>query len=185
MKTVTIAIIVLAAALWLMADVEPANACSCARSGSPKEALAQADAVFAGKAIAVQLLINTNSSADPVTVSFDVNRVWKGPRQDTIVITTERSGISCGYEFKEGRRYFVYAHDGETGLCTRTRPVVLAPRDFAELGPGWHPSGGAVPDGSSGRPGVAGIGIALAVIATIAALSGWRIWRRARRRART
>ena len=110
MKTVTIAIIVLAAALWLMADVEPANACSCARSGSPKEALADADAVFAGKAIAVQLLTNTNSSADPVTVSFDVNRVWKGPRQDTIVITTERSGISCGYEFKEGRRYFVYAY---------------------------------------------------------------------------
>ncbi len=185
MKTVTIAIIVLAAALWLMADAEPANACSCARPGSPIEALANADAVFAGKAIAVQLLTNTNSSADPVTVSFDVDRVWKGRRQDTIVIKTVRSGISCGYEFEEGRRYIVYAYDGETGLCTRTRSVVLAPRDFAELGPGWHPSGGAVPDGSSGRPGVAGIGIALAVIATIAALLAWRIWRRARRRART
>ena len=126
-------------ALWRFAVPGPTQACSCASSGSPKEALARADAVFAGKATAVQVLTNTNSSNDPVTVRFDVNRVWKGPSEDTIVITTERSGISCGYEFKEGRRYLVYARYGETGLCTRTRPAALAPRDFAELGPGWQP----------------------------------------------
>ena len=186
MKIATIAIIVLAAVFWLMADAEPAIACVCAPSGSPKEALAYSDVVFAGKATAVQMWNESGpsvSSADPVTARFDVNRVWKGTTQDTIVIKTGRLRSSCGYEFKEGRRYVVYAIDGETGLCTRTRPVVLAPRDFAALGLGRRPSGGA-PDGSNGRSGVVGIGIFLAVFATIAALSAWRIWLRARRRSR-
>ena len=142
----------LLAAAWLVVVIlsllipqalpKPAHACSCASSGSPKEAMAEADAVFFGRVTAKTVLSRHDgslSSADPVTVEFDVIRVWKGPAQETVTVETERMGISCGYEFREGRRYIVYAYDGYTGLCTRTAPAWLAARDFAALGFGRKP----------------------------------------------
>ena len=122
----------------MLALPKPAQACTCAPSGSPKEALA--DAVFAGEATSVKVRggLVIISSADPVTVEFKVSRVWKGPRRDTLTVETERFA-SCGFEFKEGRKYIVYAHNDSTGLCTRTTRTLLAWRDFAALGEGWRP----------------------------------------------
>lgn len=126
------------ALLALLMLPEPAHACLCASSGSPREAMAEADAVFFGKVTSLTAHSRRDgsiSSADPVTVEFDVIRVWKGPPHDTLTVETERMGISCGYEFKEGRRYIVYTWGGNrTGRCTRTAPAWLAARDFAALG---------------------------------------------------
>ena len=133
------------------------------------------------------------SSADPVTVEFDVIRVWKGPLRETLTVKTERMGISCGYEFKEGRRYIVYAYDGYTGLCTRTAPAWLAVRDFAALGFGQNPgtaAEGVIRNGNAGEPrgggctrqangGGSGADAAtLALLAGVAALSAIRGRRR-------
>jgi hypothetical protein len=132
-------------ALILLAPMifpKPAHACMCARSGSPKDALRDADTVFLGR-VAEMTVAQRHptqlSSADPVTVEFNVSRVWKGPRRETLTVETERMGISCGYEFAVGHWYIVYAYDGHTGLCTRTGPVWLAVRDFAALGLGERP----------------------------------------------
>lgn len=166
----------LVAAAWLVAVILPlliplalpklAHACSCAPSGSPKEAMAEANAVFFGKVVAIRTpgprLRNGEwviSSADPMTVEFDVVRVWKGPIRQNLSVQTERYEVSCGFGFKEGRRYIVYAYDGHTGLCTRTAPAWLAARDFAALGLGQYPESPGAPDGklsetpTSGGPG--------------------------------
>ena len=143
----------LVVAPWMLAVVlglliplalpKPAYACLCSSSGSPKEAMAKADAVFFGRVTATTALNRPDgslSSADPVTVEFDVIGVWKGPPRETLTVETERSGISCGFEFKEGRRYIVYTWGGNrTGVCTRTAPIWLAARDFAVLGRGSPP----------------------------------------------
>ena len=131
----------------LFTPPKPAYACMCGSSGSPRDAMAEADAVFLGKVVAIhapgpsmrdgQLVI---SSADLLKVEFSVSQVWKGPRREAMTVETERMGVSCGYEFKEGRRYIVYTWGGSrTGLCTRTAPVWLAVRDFAALGLGERP----------------------------------------------
>ena len=141
--------------LALLAGAEPAHACSCAPSGSPAEALERADAVFAGEVTAIRRLGHPPfrlSSADPVAVEFRVNQVWKGPIQDTQTVETEVSGISCGYEFKEGQHYIVYTSEGSrTGLCTRTAPAWMAFADFVALGPGHPPE--ASPDTKTAEAG--------------------------------
>ena len=67
-----------------------AFACSCVEPGTPLEQLEWADAVFAGKVIDVDapggLVIST---ADPVKVTFDVSKVWKGSDDKTLVVTTD------------------------------------------------------------------------------------------------
>ena len=137
--------------LALLAGGESAHACTCAPSGSPEEALAEADAVFAGEATSVKVHGGPfrRSSADPVTVEFKVSRVWKGPHADTLTVETVRSEMSCGFEFKKGRKYIVYTYGGETGLCTRTAPTWMAFRDFAMLGEGWRPETPSVSDGDT------------------------------------
>ena len=137
--------------LALLSFPNLAHACLCASPGSPKEAMADADAVFFGRVTGMAVRSNdsgTISSADPTTVEFDVIRVWKGPLRETLTVETERSGISCGYEFKEGRKYIVYTWGGNrTGLCTRTGPAWLAVRDFVALGFGQAPQSSGEPDG--------------------------------------
>ena len=178
---------VVLAALASLALPEPAHACSCAGSGSPKNALREADAVFFGKVTAMtidQRHPEQISSADPVLVEFNVSRVWKGPLRETMTVETERMGISCGYEFAVGHRYVVYAYDGHTGLCTRTRTMWLAARDFAALGLGERPKsamqeeGSAAPRGTCNAPGHADRNrtdlAAIASIAGVVALSAWR-----------
>ncbi len=154
-----------AALLAFLAGAEPAHACSCAPSGSPAEALERADAVFAGEVTSVQFSGTSPyrlSSSALLTVEFRVTRVWKGPRLPKLTVETERSEISCGYEFKEGQHYIVYIWEGNrTGLCTRTAPAWMAFADFVALGPGHRPE--ASPDtkraegGACAAPSIPGL----------------------------
>ncbi len=168
--------------LTLLPHPEPVHACTCAPSGSPAEALERADAVFAGEVTSVKFSGTSPyrlSSSALVTVEFRVSRVWKGPRSPRLTVETERSGISCGYEFKKGRNYIVYTWEGtRTGLCTRTAPAWMAFADFVALGPGQPPDPTSVADtGGGGACAVAAdmddqpIDIAaLALLAGVAAL---------------
>ena len=89
--------------------------------------------MFSGEVVAVRRLGHPPyrlSSADPVEVEFRVGQVWKEPRWKTLMVETEASGISCGYQFKKGQKYIVYARDGRTDVCTRSAPAWMA---FADL----------------------------------------------------
>lgn len=67
------------------------SACSCAPLPSPQESLEKSTAVFAGKVTGIdipnRIII---SSADPVSVTFNVSEIWKGPDYKTLVVTTAR-----------------------------------------------------------------------------------------------
>jgi hypothetical protein len=140
-------------ALIFAASPKPAYACSCMMPGSPLEEMERSAAVFAGKVVKMdapggQII----SSADPVTVVFEVSRVWKGPEEAQITLTTARSSASCGYEFSGGVEYMVYAYEGESGLeaglCTRTMLLANAGEDLEVLGEGSIPEA-PVPESSS------------------------------------
>jgi 5-hydroxyisourate hydrolase-like protein (transthyretin family) len=72
-------------------------------------------------------------------VVFAIERAFRGVQDATVEVTTGMGGGDCGYEFKDGQRYVVYAHrssDGRlvTGICTRTRLASQAADDLTFLG---------------------------------------------------
>ena len=128
-------ILAFAVALSFLTTPGSVSACSCIGGVSPSEAFEQATAVFSGTVISLEKPISqVFSSADPVTVVFQVDTVWKGPKQDELAVTTPLSSVSCGYEFQIGRSYLVYASGSENALqvskCSRTMPLVMADEDL-------------------------------------------------------
>jgi hypothetical protein len=139
-----------------------AYACSCGPI-STQRLLSSSEAVFSGEV--VDLKRNQKDPTPPPPpdpggiptpapsridrVSFRVSEVWKGPQRQTLeVITVSADGVSCGYPFKEGHEYLVYA-DGkgepfETALCSGTTHLSKANEDFALLGNGEKPMDGGV-----------------------------------------
>ena len=74
-----------------------ASACTCAwSSADPQEraerALKESTAVFAGEAVDI-------SKGEPLTVSFLVSEVWKGPKRETLEVSTSSQESACGYPF--------------------------------------------------------------------------------------
>jgi hypothetical protein len=116
------------------------HACSCAESASAQAELQQQTAVFSGKVIAIKkpfkLLIR--SSADPVNVTFEVDRVWKGDVGKIVSIQTAMSEASCGFNFDQNQEYLVYAYgniaDLRASLCSRTQAFLTASEDVEALG---------------------------------------------------
>ncbi len=103
------------------------------------------------------------------TVRIRIGEVLSGvePSQKEIEILTGVGGGDCGYPFRTGADYVVYAYknsDGnlETGICSRTRPLAQAASDVAY----FHSMTGAsstgtlrVQTGFPARPGLRGVGI--------------------------
>jgi hypothetical protein len=122
-----------------------AAACSCARASSVQEAQDGSDSIFEGtvttvKSSSASLL---SSPAKAVKASFQVNEVWKGHVSPTIDVLTAAGSESCGYEFKEGERYLVYARATgkalEVSLCSQTVLHSQAEEHFMVLGSGSLP----------------------------------------------
>jgi hypothetical protein len=82
-------------------------------------------------------------------VTLRVSEVWKGPQTETLEVTTPRDGATCGYNFKEGQEYLVYAYWGPHGSpprpglkadhCTETKPLSEADANLRVLGDGQRP----------------------------------------------
>ena len=154
-----------------------AYACSCAMppgNQDAERALAESSAVFSGEVVRIDPPNPWKSSATIETDTFRVSEVWKGPEQRTLEVHTALIGASCGYPFKEGQEYLVYAYTGkqglEVGLCGATKPLSKAGADLAALGDGERPQGGEVlsdtSGGVSGRAmaGLAGLALAASVL---------------------
>jgi hypothetical protein len=154
-----------------------ASACSCAAlPGTPQEILSRSKAVFSGEVVefdkpppATTMIEGTMMSmmgggGPEATATLRVSEVWKGPRQQTMTVTTEAdSGMGCGYPFEEGREYLVYAtgNDPSVGLCSETKPLSEADADLEALGEGQKPEDvGVLSDTSGGLSAPAGVGLA-------------------------
>ena len=121
-------------------------ACTCAvlnesLSKKVQKSFNQSDLILIGKVIDKELKYNENekyqSSADPTIYKFEVTKIIKGElKKEIIEIASERSEISCGYEFEIGKSYLVYARksshfssltknefDFVTSLCSRNQKL--------------------------------------------------------------
>ena len=101
-------------------------ACSCAEPPPVADAAAASDLVVYAEVTQRSVVSSgcngTISSADPVEVELEVIEGFVGADAgDTVMVETVRDGASCGVGFAEGERWLVYAEDGQTSLCSRTR----------------------------------------------------------------
>ncbi|WP_110114883.1 hypothetical protein [Bacillus sp. CGMCC 1.16541] len=120
------------------------EACSCVQPPPPEEELAHSKAVFRGKVLRVERVkvpLNEDFPSEVNVVTFEVNRIWKGPLDSQLLVYTELDSASCGYSFSVGREYVVYAQGEEdltTSICSRTADVKTA--DLTALGDGKAPA---------------------------------------------
>jgi hypothetical protein len=138
----------LLASVGILIPAAPACACSCVEF-TPEEAFASSDAVFAGRVVDIvdPWPGPVISSADPVTVAFEVSAVYKGDVPVNAQVQTARDGASCGYDFAEGGWYLVHVQSDQagewtTGLCSGNQRLAAGaiPTDgYAPAGPVNHP----------------------------------------------
>lgn len=113
-----------------------ADRCSCLPPPPPREALAQAGAVFAGTVVSVRAREGEGGMGEH-EVRIVPTRRWKGAAADTVVVRTPDNSAACGVAFTPGESYLVYASGGDEPrviLCSRTRPLAQAGEDLAALG---------------------------------------------------
>ncbi|ARU61833.1 hypothetical protein CBW65_12935 [Tumebacillus avium] len=117
----------------------PSYACSCVEPKAPKEALADATAVFAGQVQKIE------KQTKYYKVTLAVNTAWKGvDSAETSVLTAIGGEASCGVEFKQGQEYLIYTNQTQDGqnyasLCSRTKELTRADEDLKALGTGTEP----------------------------------------------
>lgn len=121
----TSAFVVLALAGVARAESTGACACAPAADHAVKE-LGRHQSAFAGKVTGVE--------GDRVT--FDVARVWKGPREKALTLTSN-SRPGCTFAFEVGKEYVVFA-DGQkeslsTDQCVPNRELADAARAVKQL----------------------------------------------------
>lgn len=113
--------------LW---SPQAAEACSCMAFPSDLEkavtmAYAHADVVFLGDATAMRNTFLGILRQREVT--FSVRDRWKGSIPDTMLVRTNIGEIACGYNFKKGNSYLVFAYWDQqrkkltTSFCDLTR----------------------------------------------------------------
>ena len=174
------ALFILFSLLWCWSSAPPvAEACSCVQPGTPAEHLERADAVFSGTVRDVK-----QNAMGYITkrVLFDVDATWKGIDDTQVVILTGGGGGDCGIDFKEGKRYVVYANHSKmygdeerltSILCDRTATTASAGEDLEYLGEGRPPTNKVDLAGDGPRLLLFwGAGIAVGTVAT------YLVWKR-------
>jgi hypothetical protein len=158
-----------------------ASACSCAVLGSKKQvewALSHPGAVFSGEVVDLQKGTSASRMFGPSdTVTLRVSEAWKGTDQGTLEVSTPSQGSACGYPFKEGQEYLVYAYgkqDLKVDACGGTTHLSKADEDLALLGNGEKPKDGGddLTDTSGGvsvraMVGIAGLGMVASFLVVV------------------
>lgn len=139
----------------VIAFARDASACSCMDPGEPCQAAFRVNTVFVGTVRTISTVteeaqgaLRLGSRPMPTNrVEFDNVIPFRGGVSGTATVMTAEQGSACGYAFKPGVRYVVYAHqDGArlvSGLCSRTRPLSDAADDirFLQSMPALQPAG--------------------------------------------
>lgn len=115
-----LALAVLSTLVGLAAPVVQVYACSCMQLGLG-QALANADLAFTGVVTSVQDANAGNpiiSSGDPITYTFAVAEVVKGPAMAEVILTSARDSASCGITFARAEKWRIYANGDGAGLST-------------------------------------------------------------------
>ena len=137
-----------------------AEACDCAGTGPPCIAFPKTPVLFAGRVTQVsELSIPDKTGKNDFVyryqlVRFDVEENFRGQPRTSIEVTTGEGGGDCGFQFRTGERYLIYAGElPETGrlhtsICTRTRLLSEAAADLDFLRKRGDPGRGAGLEGT-------------------------------------
>jgi len=92
--------------------------------------------VFSGKVLRIDVVKNSKGKPSGVIrVRFRVYKSWKGAETNSITVSTTNICCICGYPFKVGEEYLVYASESlRTSVCTRTKNLEDAAEDLEFLG---------------------------------------------------
>jgi hypothetical protein len=125
--------------LCLVGSFSVTMACTCMHlRGYPARTFTASSAVFSGKV----LEITEAESSPPATglkelaVKFRVEKSWKLIRKDEVMVFTVNTSNLCGFPFRVGESYLVYARGGNklsTDICTRTTLLMGAKEDLEYL----------------------------------------------------
>jgi hypothetical protein len=127
-KTLGLALLVVGLCL---SSVASAEACSCLLDPAPAcEQYKKLDIAFVGRAISVP----PNNAGGQVR--FQVTRALKGVAGPEVSVLNEESGVGCGYMFRQGDDYVIFARRNAQGVidigrCSSTVWLVSVP-DFAD-----------------------------------------------------
>ena len=116
--------------------------CDCMGPGTAQAARTHSDAVFVGVAASVRdtLVLEDPGRRQAYTaVTFRVRSGWKGVRTRNVTVLTSLN--TCGYPFRQGESYLVYARRAPVGeirplltsICTRTAVEREAAADIRAL----------------------------------------------------
>lgn len=135
----------LALLVLALACAPEARACSCMGERPACEALGGSTAVFVGRVVgaAEQKTVKDAAGADVTldvgAIHFAVEEAFSGVKAGArVTVHSGTGGGDCGYWFRRGERYVVYAGGDlkarlHTSVCTRTRPLADAGEDLAFL----------------------------------------------------
>ncbi len=126
--------IVLIAIVAVLLSPRDALACSCVGDVPLCQSFWQADAVFAGEVLSFE-------KTDPKQLfsrriaRIRVERVWRGEVTGVVEVSTGAGGGDCGYSFRKGEKYVIYANKGaeaklSTNICTPTKLLSKASADL-------------------------------------------------------
>jgi 5-hydroxyisourate hydrolase-like protein (transthyretin family) len=134
-------IVVLSVMMTVAMFARDASACSCVDAGPACAAYWKVAAVFVGR---VESIANVTGKGpgrflSSRQVRLTVSEAFNGVSGKTIDVTTGSGGGDCGFAFRQGGEYLVYAtRDEATGgllvsVCSRTRDLSQAADDLAYI----------------------------------------------------
>lgn len=91
--------------------------CRCVTHIEFNRTLDQNNQIFVGK------VISEITVADTVKFYFDVIKKWKGKMDVKSSVAIGTSTGSCGVDFELGETYVVYAQNGYTNICRRSKKL--------------------------------------------------------------
>lgn len=118
-----------------------AEACSCLPARPPCETYWKTDAVFTGLVTDSSIITveETSVKYQQRAIRIALDQAYRGVEGTEVEIFTSVEGGACGYNFKKGERYIVYAHRGptdgklSTSICSRTKLLSEAKEDLEYL----------------------------------------------------
>ena len=127
-------------ALVFVVHPSAASACTCGPLTKP-ELVGNVSVIFTGTVTGISRASHfaqgcspTVSTADPVQVTMEVETVYKGHADRQVTVSTVAGDASCGYEFKTGNRYTVFAtgslNKPETNLCRGNVEGAISPAEY-------------------------------------------------------
>jgi hypothetical protein len=114
-----------------------ALSCTCAPPDNVEDEFVKSTAVY--KATVQNISRVAGAAWENLAIRSTVDQSWKGlGEQETITVRTASSSAACGFTFRVGETYLIYAFLNSEGFlvtnnCRRTKNILDAEEDIAIL----------------------------------------------------